>query len=80
MSALAVYKSDTLDQKSLRVPEILVFNRNVQDNFGICWDPCMYSFVFVFELIDYHQIIDWLKNVTGNTKTITKNNKHTHNM
>ena len=41
----------------------------------------MYSFVFVFEkLIDYHQIIDWLKNVTGNTKTITKNDRLTHNM
>ena len=40
----------------------------------------MYSFVFVFELIDYHQIIDWLKNVTGNTKTISKNERHTHNM
>ena len=44
-------------------------------------DPCMYLIFFVYEkLIHYHQIIDWLKNVTGNTKTITKINKHTHNM
>ena len=41
-------------------------------------DPCT-EFLFVFEkLIDYHQIIDWLKNVTGNTKTITKKMINTH--